>query len=59
MHLLAAENSSQLVAAIVLSGIILYFLRLAVVGLNNAEHYYTAFVLVLASATVCIAILMR
>jgi hypothetical protein len=59
MHLVAAENGLQLVAAIVLSGIILYFLRLAVIGLNNAERYYTAFVLVLVSATVCIAILMR
>jgi hypothetical protein len=55
MHLVAAENGLQLVAAIVLSGIILYFLRLAVIGLNNAARCYTAFVLVLVSASVPMA----
>jgi hypothetical protein len=47
----------HLVAAIVLAGIILYYLRTTVVALNNAERYYTAFSLVLAVAVVCIAIL--
>jgi hypothetical protein len=37
----------HLVAAIVLSGIILYYLRTMVVALNSAESYYTAFALVL------------
>jgi hypothetical protein len=43
MHLVAAENGSQIVAAIVLAGIILYELRAAIIALNNAERYYTAF----------------
>lgn len=58
MHLVA-ENGARLVAAIVLAGIILYELRTAVVALNNAERYYTAFALVLAVALVCIAVLSR
>ena len=58
MHLVA-ENAARLVAAIVLAGIILYELRTAVVALNNAERYYTAFALVLAVALVCIAVLSR
>jgi hypothetical protein len=49
----------HLVAAIVLSGIILYYLRTMVVALNNAERYYTAFALVLTVAVVCIATLER
>jgi hypothetical protein len=49
----------HLVAAIVLSGIILYVLRTAVIALNTAERYYTSFSLVLASAVMCIAILSR
>ncbi len=40
-------------------GIILYYLRTAVVALNSAERYYTAFALVLASAVMCISILER
>ncbi len=59
MHLVAVENGSQLVAAIVLAGIILYELRAAVIALNNTERYYTAFTLVLASAFLCIAVLSR
>ena len=59
MHLVTAENSLQLVAAIVLAGIILFELRTAVIALNNAERYYTAFTLVLASAVVCLAVLSR
>jgi hypothetical protein len=59
MHLLAAENGSQLVAAIVLAGIILFELRAAVIALNNAERYYTSVTLVLASAVLCIAVLSR
>ena len=59
MHLVAAENGLQLVAAIVLAGIILYELRAAVIALTNAERYYTAFMLVLASAVMCIAVLSR
>jgi hypothetical protein len=59
MHLVAAENGSQLVAAIVLAGIILYELRAAIIALNNAERYYTAFSLVLASAFPCIAVFSR
>ncbi len=47
----------QLVAAIVLAAIILFYLRMMVLALNNAERYYTAFTLVLATAVVCIAIL--
>jgi hypothetical protein len=47
----------NLVAAIVLAGIILYYLRTTVVALNNAERYYTAFALVLSVAVVCMAIL--
>jgi hypothetical protein len=47
----------HLVAAIVLAGIILYYLRTMVVALNSAERYYTAFALVLTVAIVCIAIL--
>lgn len=47
----------QLVAAIVLAGIILYYLRMTVIALNNAERHYTAFALVLTVAIVCIAIL--
>jgi hypothetical protein len=47
----------HLVAAIVLGGIILYYLRTTVVALNNAERYYTAFALVLTAAVVCMAIL--
>jgi hypothetical protein len=47
----------ELVAAIVLAAIILFYLRMAVLALNNAEHYYTAFILVLSVAVVCIAIL--
>ena len=52
MHLVAAENGSQIVAAIVLAGIILYELRAATIALNNAER-------VLASAVLCIAVLSR
>jgi hypothetical protein len=59
MHLVAAEGSLNLVAAIVLAAIILYELRTAVVALNSAERYYTAFTLVLATAAVCIAVLSR
>jgi hypothetical protein len=59
MHLVTAENGLQLVAAIVLAGIILFELRAAVIALNNAERYYTAFTLVLASAVVCLAVLSR
>ena len=59
MHLVTAEGSLQLVAAIVLAGIILFELRAAVIALNNAERYYTAFTLVLASAVVCLAVLSR
>jgi hypothetical protein len=59
MHLVAAEDSLKLVAAIVLAAIILYELRTAVVALNNSERYYTAFTLVLATAVVCIAVLSR
>jgi hypothetical protein len=47
------------VAAIVLAGIILYYLRTMVVALNNAERYYTPFALVLSVAVVCITILER
>jgi hypothetical protein len=47
----------QLVAAIVLAMIILYYLRTAVIALNDAERYYTSFTLVLSVAVVCIAIL--
>jgi hypothetical protein len=47
----------QLVAAIVLAAIILYYLRTTVVALNNAERYYTSFGLVLTVAMVCIVIL--
>jgi hypothetical protein len=43
--------------AIVLAAIILFYLRMAVLALNNAERYYTAFTLVLATAVVCIMIL--
>jgi hypothetical protein len=49
----------QLVAAIVLAGIILYESRTAVIALNNAEKHYTAFALVAASVVMCIAILAR
>jgi hypothetical protein len=47
----------ELVAAIILAMIILYYLRTAVIALNVAEHYYTSFTLVLSVAVVCIAIL--
>lgn len=47
------------VAAIVLGGIILYLQRTAVIALNNAERYHTAFGLVLACAVTCPAILSR
>ncbi len=47
----------ELVAAIVLAMIILYYLRTAVNALNDAERYYTSFTLVLSVAVVCIAIL--
>jgi FlaA1/EpsC-like NDP-sugar epimerase len=53
------EGAMQLVAAIVLAGIILYYLRTTVIALNNAERYYTAFALVLTVAVVCLAILER
>ncbi len=46
-----------LVASIVLAAIIVYYLRWAVVALNTAERYYTAFTLVLAVAFVCVVIL--
>jgi hypothetical protein len=35
----------QLVASIVLAAIILFYLRMAVLALNSAERYYTAFTL--------------
>jgi hypothetical protein len=41
----------------VLAAIILFYLRMVVLALNNAQHYYTAFTLVLTTAVVCIAIL--
>jgi hypothetical protein len=47
----------QTVAAIVLAAIILFYLRMAVMALNSAERYYTAFTLVLATASVCVLIL--
>jgi hypothetical protein len=47
----------ELVAAIVLAMTILYYLRTIVIALNNAEHYYISFTLVLCVAVVCIAIL--
>ena len=47
----------QTVAAIVLAAIILFYLRMAVLALNSAERYYTAFTLVLATGAVCILIL--
>jgi len=47
----------ELVAAIVLAAIILFYLRMAVLALNSAERYYTAFTLVLSVAVMCIAIL--
>jgi len=47
----------HLVAAIVLAGIILYYLRTMVISLNSAERHYTAFALVLSVAVVCITIL--
>jgi hypothetical protein len=59
MHLATTETGLQLVAAIVLAGIILFELRTAVVALNNADRYYTAFTLVLASAVMCLAVLSR
>lgn len=59
MHFITAENGLHLVAAIVLGGIILYLLRTAVIALNNAERYHTAFALVLACAVMCLAILSR
>jgi hypothetical protein len=59
MHLAAAQNGFEFVAAIVLSGIFFYFLRIAVIGLNNAERYYSALVIVLVWANLRIAILMR
>ncbi len=46
-----------LVASIVLAAIILFYLRMVIIALNNAERYYTAFTLVLAVAIVCMAIL--
>lgn len=49
----------HLVAAIVLAGIILYYLRTVVVALNSAGRCYTAFALVLSVTDVCIAILER
>lgn len=59
MHFVTTENGLHLVAAIVLGGIILYLLRTAVIALNHAERYYTAFALVLACAVMCLAILSR
>jgi len=59
MHLVSNGNGFQLVAAIVLAGIILFELRAAVVALNNADRYYTAFTLVLTSAVLCPAVLSR
>ena len=47
----------ELVAAIVLAAIILYYLRAAVTALNITERYYTSFTPVLVTAVVCIAIL--
>jgi hypothetical protein len=47
----------ELVASIVLAAIILFYLRMAVLSLNSAERYYTAFTLVLSTAVVCILIL--
>jgi hypothetical protein len=35
----------------------LFYLRMAVLALNSAERYYTAFTLVLSVAVMCIAIL--
>ena len=55
----AGRVAMHLVAAIVLAGIILYYLRTAVVALNSAERYYTACALVLASAVMCLSILER
>ncbi len=46
-----------LVASIVLAAIILFYLRTAVIALNAAEHDYIAFVLVVAVALVCLAVL--
>jgi len=47
----------QLHGGAISAGIILYELRTAVIALNSAERYYTAFTLVLASAVMCIAVL--
>jgi hypothetical protein len=47
----------ELVAAILLAAIMLFYLRMMVIALNNAERYYTSFTLVLSVAVVCIAIL--
>ena len=47
----------ELVAAIVLAAIILFYLKMTVLALNHAERYYTSFTLVLSVAVVCIAIL--
>ena len=55
--LVRAEDAMQLVASIVLAAIILFYLRMAVLALNSAERYYTAFTLVLSTAVVCILIL--
>jgi hypothetical protein len=49
----------ELVAAIVLAAIILFYLRMVFLALNNAERYYTSFTLVLSVFGVCIAILER
>ena len=59
LSLMRKRGAMHLVAAIVLAGIILYYLRTTVVALNTAERYYTAFALVLAVAVTCITILER
>jgi hypothetical protein len=47
----------QLRGGAISAGTILYELRTAVIALNSAERYYTAFTLVLASAVMRIAVL--
>ncbi len=47
----------ELVTAIVLAAIIFFYLRIAVLALNNGERYYASFTLVLSVAVMCIAIL--
>src|SRR5262249_17540396 len=47
----------ELVAAIVLAAVILFYLRMTVLALNHAERYYTSFTLILSVAVVCIPVL--